>query len=226
MTWLQQLGGCKNQLLEQEARRTSKRKPPPKNKCAQPCHAWQPVPPQIGRFTRRHEPPRAPDAGAGANFPAPAACSRGSIYSRSSSGSRRLQRAVGKLLSCSRWLPLYPKSHPQFHVVFGEERAHGQGSGEEGPAWIGQAPLRGDWSYSCHHISSLRDIFTALFWQVPSQGTFSAVHVLLQQIHQYFLIVTLSIDTLQMVEYQSALLSICFMVFLGFSDDVLDLPWR
>lgn len=31
---------------------------------------------------------------------------------------------------------------------------------------------------------------------------------------------------LQMVDYLSALLSICFMVFLGFTDDVLDLPWR
>lgn len=30
----------------------------------------------------------------------------------------------------------------------------------------------------------------------------------------------------QMVDYLSALLSICFMIFLGFTDDVLDLPWR
>lgn len=30
----------------------------------------------------------------------------------------------------------------------------------------------------------------------------------------------------KMIDYQSALLSICFMTFLGFSDDVLDLPWR
>jgi UDP-N-acetylmuramyl pentapeptide phosphotransferase/UDP-N-acetylglucosamine-1-phosphate transferase len=29
-----------------------------------------------------------------------------------------------------------------------------------------------------------------------------------------------------MIDYHSALLSICFMTFLGFSDDVLDLPWR
>lgn len=29
-----------------------------------------------------------------------------------------------------------------------------------------------------------------------------------------------------MVDYLSALLSICFMTFLGFTDDVLDLPWR
>ena len=27
-------------------------------------------------------------------------------------------------------------------------------------------------------------------------------------------------------EHAAALLSICFIVFLGFSDDVLDLPWR
>jgi UDP-N-acetylmuramyl pentapeptide phosphotransferase/UDP-N-acetylglucosamine-1-phosphate transferase len=31
---------------------------------------------------------------------------------------------------------------------------------------------------------------------------------------------------MQMIDYHSALLSICFMTFLGFSDDVLDLPWR
>ncbi|CAM9348367.1 unnamed protein product [Choristocarpus tenellus] len=30
----------------------------------------------------------------------------------------------------------------------------------------------------------------------------------------------------KMVDYHSALLSICFMIFLGFTDDVLDLPWR
>ncbi len=30
----------------------------------------------------------------------------------------------------------------------------------------------------------------------------------------------------ELTRYQSALLSICFMVFLGFADDVLDLPWR
>ncbi len=30
----------------------------------------------------------------------------------------------------------------------------------------------------------------------------------------------------ELIRYQSALLSICFMIFLGFSDDVLDLPWR
>eukprot|EP00904_Undaria_pinnatifida_P000502 jgi/Undpi1/10452/HiC_scaffold_29.g12902.m1 len=30
----------------------------------------------------------------------------------------------------------------------------------------------------------------------------------------------------KMVDYLSALLSICFMTFLGFTDDVLDLPWR
>ncbi len=30
----------------------------------------------------------------------------------------------------------------------------------------------------------------------------------------------------ELIRYQSALLSICFMIFLGFADDVLDLPWR
>eukprot|EP00752_Nemacystus_decipiens_P018485 g16574.t1 len=33
-------------------------------------------------------------------------------------------------------------------------------------------------------------------------------------------------STDKMVDYLSALLSICFMTFLGFTDDVLDLPWR
>ncbi len=34
----------------------------------------------------------------------------------------------------------------------------------------------------------------------------------------------ISVD--ELIRYQSALLSICFMVFLGFADDALDLPWR
>lgn len=31
---------------------------------------------------------------------------------------------------------------------------------------------------------------------------------------------------MQLANYNAALLSICFMVLLGFADDVLDLPWR
>ena len=31
---------------------------------------------------------------------------------------------------------------------------------------------------------------------------------------------------MQLATYNAALLSICFMVLLGFADDVLDLPWR
>ena len=29
-----------------------------------------------------------------------------------------------------------------------------------------------------------------------------------------------------MVDYNAALATICFMLFLGFADDVLDIPWR
>lgn len=29
-----------------------------------------------------------------------------------------------------------------------------------------------------------------------------------------------------LVEYNAALASICFMILLGFVDDVLDVPWR
>lgn len=29
-----------------------------------------------------------------------------------------------------------------------------------------------------------------------------------------------------LVDYNAALASICFMLFLGFADDVLDIPWR
>lgn len=36
----------------------------------------------------------------------------------------------------------------------------------------------------------------------------------------------LKLDTIQRLEYNASLLSICFMIFLGFSDDVLDLRWR
>ncbi len=31
---------------------------------------------------------------------------------------------------------------------------------------------------------------------------------------------------MQLLTYNSALLSICFMLLLGFMDDVVDLPWR
>src|SRR5947209_3510706 len=31
---------------------------------------------------------------------------------------------------------------------------------------------------------------------------------------------------MQLADYNAALLSVCFMVLLGFADDVLDLPWR
>ena len=29
-----------------------------------------------------------------------------------------------------------------------------------------------------------------------------------------------------LVDYNAALATICFMLFLGFADDVLDVPWR
>ena len=29
-----------------------------------------------------------------------------------------------------------------------------------------------------------------------------------------------------LVEYNAALASVCFMILLGFVDDVLDIPWR
>ena len=36
----------------------------------------------------------------------------------------------------------------------------------------------------------------------------------------------MKLSILQQLEYNAALLSICFMILLGFSDDVLDLRWR
>jgi len=47
-----------------------------------------------------------------------------------------------------------------------------------------------------------------------------------------FLIVTivaqvvLKLNEKEVRDYNAALLSICFMIFLGFSDDILDLRWR
>lgn len=32
--------------------------------------------------------------------------------------------------------------------------------------------------------------------------------------------------TRRLVDYNAALATICFMLFLGFADDVLDIPWR
>ena len=37
---------------------------------------------------------------------------------------------------------------------------------------------------------------------------------------------TPAISTANLMEYNASLSSICFMIFLGFSDDVLNLPWR
>jgi len=37
---------------------------------------------------------------------------------------------------------------------------------------------------------------------------------------------TPAITSAHLMEYNASLSSICFMIFLGFSDDVLDLPWR
>jgi UDP-N-acetylglucosamine--dolichyl-phosphate N-acetylglucosaminephosphotransferase len=37
---------------------------------------------------------------------------------------------------------------------------------------------------------------------------------------------TPAITTANLMEYNASLSSICFMIFLGFSDDVLNLPWR
>lgn len=30
----------------------------------------------------------------------------------------------------------------------------------------------------------------------------------------------------RLVDYNAALATVCFMLFLGFADDVLDIPWR
>ncbi len=34
------------------------------------------------------------------------------------------------------------------------------------------------------------------------------------------------IEDAWLVDYNAALATICFMLFLGFADDVLDIPWR
>ncbi|GAQ80668.1 UDP-N-acetylglucosamine--dolichyl-phosphate N-acetylglucosaminephosphotransferase [Klebsormidium nitens] len=61
--------------------------------------------------------------------------------------------------------------------------------------------------------------------KVPeSQGLVAGIVFLVCTIifqHFYF-----SADSPWLVEYNAALASICFMIFLGFIDDVLDIPWR
>lgn len=61
--------------------------------------------------------------------------------------------------------------------------------------------------------------------QVPeSMGLVSGIVYLVVTIlfqHFYF-----TPDSAWLVEYNAALTSICFMLFLGFMDDVLDIPWR
>ena len=51
-------------------------------------------------------------------------------------------------------------------------------------------------------------------------GSFSALKT-------HFVTIWLNDSMLQwLVEYNAALASICFMILLGFVDDVLDVPWR
>lgn len=60
--------------------------------------------------------------------------------------------------------------------------------------------------------------------EVPeSLGLVPAVVFLLVSIVSQTMI---KLNTIEQLEYNASLLSICFMTFLGFSDDVLDLRWR
>ncbi|XP_043696266.1 UDP-N-acetylglucosamine--dolichyl-phosphate N-acetylglucosaminephosphotransferase-like [Telopea speciosissima] len=49
------------------------------------------------------------------------------------------------------------------------------------------------------------------------------VYMVLAILFQYF---NFTLDSNWLVEYNAALASICFMILLGFVDDVLDIPWR
>ncbi|KAL2480695.1 UDP-glcnac-adolichol phosphate glcnac-1-p-transferase [Abeliophyllum distichum] len=49
------------------------------------------------------------------------------------------------------------------------------------------------------------------------------VFLVLAILFQYF---NFTADSIWLVEYNAALASICFMILLGFVDDVLDVPWR
>ncbi|KAK1397466.1 UDP-N-acetylglucosamine--dolichyl-phosphate N-acetylglucosaminephosphotransferase [Heracleum sosnowskyi] len=50
-----------------------------------------------------------------------------------------------------------------------------------------------------------------------------AVFLVVAILFQYF---NFTSDSIWLVEYNAALASICFMILLGFVDDVLDIPWR
>ncbi|GAB4851681.1 hypothetical protein Ancab_031085 [Ancistrocladus abbreviatus] len=49
------------------------------------------------------------------------------------------------------------------------------------------------------------------------------VFLVLAILFQYF---NFTADSIWLVEYNAALASVCFMILLGFVDDVLDVPWR
>uniref|UniRef100_A0A7N0VB34 UDP-N-acetylglucosamine--dolichyl-phosphate N-acetylglucosaminephosphotransferase n=1 Tax=Kalanchoe fedtschenkoi TaxID=63787 RepID=A0A7N0VB34_KALFE len=49
------------------------------------------------------------------------------------------------------------------------------------------------------------------------------VYYVVAVLFQYF---NLTADSIWLVEYNAALATICFMILLGFVDDVLDVPWR
>ena len=55
-------------------------------------------------------------------------------------------------------------------------------------------------------------------------GVSYLIVVILYQV--YLATRTPAITSSHLMEYNASLSSICFMIFLGFSDDVLDLPWR
>jgi UDP-N-acetylglucosamine--dolichyl-phosphate N-acetylglucosaminephosphotransferase len=49
------------------------------------------------------------------------------------------------------------------------------------------------------------------------------VYLVIAILFQHF---NFTADSMWLVEYNAALASVCFMVLLGFIDDVLDVPWR
>jgi len=58
-----------------------------------------------------------------------------------------------------------------------------------------------------------------------SLGVVCATLFMICVIIQQLLYLTTSMKAM-LIEYNAAMCSVCFMIFLGFSDDVLDLPWR
>lgn len=91
------------------------------------------------------------------------------------------------------------------------------------PSSVGHALTRG-----CRCWPTQGGRIHTVEWQIPPWGCFVIHHHFGSRLRICTKIeLTLPRASLcRLVDYNAALATICFMLFLGFADDVLDIPWR